>query len=337
MKRILIVSGAVILLSGCTAVPVPVSVAPYFSGLIPQSPPLARNPYSADNVPLLPYAELVPAVATSPTITTPPTLSPSAPAVSYQPSSTATHGIAQNMNDVAGRIFRNETGGDVRKLVEWNAQENFAVLGIGHFVWYPVGKRGRYTETFPAFLSYVEANKVPLPQWLAQRPTRGGPWPDKAAFERAQNDSQMNEMRNFLQKTLNLQANFMAGRLKQSLPEMVKTLPAAKRERALKNFQVLEQSPGGMYPVLDYVHFKGDGTNPNERYRGEGWGLVQVLQSMETVSPGRSALAEFMRAADDLLVRRVANSPAERREARQLAEWQKRLRTYAVTSSVASR
>ena len=29
--------------------------------------------------------------------------------------------------------------------------------------------------------------------------------------------------------------------------------------------------------MIDYVNFKGDGLKPTERYKGEGWGLLQVL------------------------------------------------------------
>jgi hypothetical protein len=76
---------------------------------------------------------------------------------------------------------------------------------------------------------------------------------------------------------------------------------------------------------VDYVNFKGEGTLETERYKGEGWGLLQVL---ETMGEG-PALQEFSRAADKVLTRRVQNSPPERGEQRWLAGWRSRVRSYA--------
>ena len=244
------------------------------------------------------------------------------------PNSSLSQQKAQDLNWVAQRIFRNQTNGDLKRLVRWNERENFAALGIGQFILYPAGKSGRYRETFPTYLDYVKANGVPLPAWLAQRPKRGGPWQNTAAFGRAQNDRQVQELHNFMQKTLNLQANFMALQLKQTLPQRINQLPPNQRQTALRSYQTMITTPGGMYPLLDYVQFQGDGANPAERYNGKGWGLLQVLQNMDQVQPGPGALAEFMRAADDTLVTRIANAPAERREARLLDDWLKRVNTY---------
>lgn len=235
---------------------------------------------------------------------------------------------AQDLNWLAQRIFRNQSNGDMKRLVRWNERGNFAAIGIGQFIWYPAGKRGQYRETFPAYLDYVKANGVPLPTWLAQRPTRGGPWRDTAAFQHAQSDQQMQELRNFMQKTLNLQANFMALQLRQTLPQQINQLPPNQRQNALRGYQTMSKTPGGLYPMLDYLQFQGDGANPTERYNGKGWGLLQVLQNMEQVQPGPGALAEFMRAADDTLVTRIANAPADRREARLLDGWLTRVNTY---------
>ena len=325
-------------LSGCTIAPLPVSsVIP--PGLLPQPQPrpmpqptsyafIAPN-YSSNPVAAAPA--IIPAPASIP-IATPPALAPTVtvrrPAYPIPNSLPAVPNPKQDLAWVAERVFMNEANGDPNKLITWSNKDNYATLGFGRFVWYPAGQNGVAPETFPAFLAFAESNRTPIPSWLAQRPTRGGPWRNQAAFERAQNDPEMTELRNFLRKTASLQGAFMVGRLKSNLPNMVGHLPPAERERVLKNFQVMEQSAGGLYPVLDYVYFKGDGTNPNEQYRGKGWGLLQVLQNMENVPAGPVALAEFMRAADDTLMRRIANAPVENGEARLLSAWQKRIQTY---------
>jgi hypothetical protein len=45
---------------------------------------------------------------------------------------------------IGKRIWRNECGGTISGLTSWNAGENFASLGIGHFIWYPKGQRGPF-------------------------------------------------------------------------------------------------------------------------------------------------------------------------------------------------
>jgi len=136
-----------------------------------------------------------------------------------------------------------------------------------------------------------------------------------------------------MSKTLNLQANFMISRLKQTVPAMIQSLPPHERQRVQNNYQIVERSPGGIYPLLDYIQFKGSGINPAERYQGQGWGLLQVLQEMQTVQPGGAALAEFRRAADDVLVRRIANAPGSSREAQFLSQWLDRISTYHLKQS----
>ena len=86
--------------------------------------------------------------------------------------------------------------------------------------------------------------------------------------------------------------------------------------------------PNGVYALVDYVNFKGEGISLTERYNGEGWGLLQVLEGMADASPGQASVEAFAKSADAALTRRVANSPPARDEARWLPNWRKRLRTY---------
>ncbi|HRJ53192.1 MAG TPA: hypothetical protein PLE99_10510 [Candidatus Thiothrix moscowensis] len=242
---------------------------------------------------------------------------------------------AKDLNWIADKVFKNETSGNPALLVVWNDREEFASLGIGHFIWYPEGRRGPYTETFPGLLDYAKSHAIPLPQWLQNRTLRGAPWPNKDAFQRAQNDPEMNQLRNFLQQTMNIQANYMSERLTRALPMMLNQLTPRDRERALRNYQAVEKSPRGLYPLLDYVNFKGEGTSPTERYNGQGWGLLQVLLAMNPVEAGPQALAEFARAAEEVLTRRIANAPPERDEAKWLPGWRNRLGTYQPQSLLA--
>ncbi|HPE60933.1 MAG: hypothetical protein KDI15_08945 [Thiothrix sp.] len=330
------------------SVPVAAASTPIYT-----TPPATVVSASVNNAsPAVPAARPIPE---APQVLTPPTLSPevnvavpSATVPANRSSSTSTNTNTavtntttpvsgnnipdQKLGWVAEKIYKNEINADENQLVSWNGSENFVSLGIGRFIWYPASKRGTYTETFPALLDYISARGVQMPSWLAAGRSKGSPWADEAAFNAARNDREMLELRQFMKQTLPLQVGFLNQRLQRAIPDMMNQLPAGERERVMKNYQTMTRTQGGIYPVLDYLQFKGEGTNPRERYNGKGWGLMQVLQGMQDVEPGPNALAEFMRSADEVLVTRIANSPADRREARWLTGWQQRLRTYHPTS-----
>ena len=79
----------------------------------------------------------------------------------------------------------------------------------------------------------------------------------------------------------------------------------------------------GVYAMLDYVNFKGEGLDPKESYHGRYWGLLQVLESMD--NQAQSPAHQFADAAKLVLKRRIKMAPQERGW---LAGWNKRLETY---------
>ena len=91
--------------------------------------------------------------------------------------------------------------------------------------------------------------------------------------------------------------------------------------------KALSQTPGGVYAIIDYVNFKGEGLSPTERYNDQGWGLLQVLLEMSG-SPDRSALGQFRVAAAQVLTRRAENAKDPIERERWLPGWLKRLETY---------
>jgi len=124
----------------------------------------------------------------------------------------------------------------------------------------------------------------------------------------------------------------MQKRLKNALPLMLSHVPEDQRSHIRQQFGRVANAPMGMYALMDYVNFKGEGVNPKERYGGQGWGVLQVLEDMHGSQAGVAAIAEFSRSADMRLTRRVALSPSERHESRWLAGWRKRIQTYVVES-----
>jgi hypothetical protein len=223
---------------------------------------------------------------------------------------------------IGQRLWQNECGGTISGLTSWNSGENFASLGIGHFIWYPIGQRGPFEESFPPLLTYLKESGVTLPAWLAD--SHGCPWPDRAAFLADLHSSRLQELRTILAHTVPLQARFAANRLEAALPKMLAEAPPAEQAKVKQNFYRVAATSSGMYPLVDYVNFKGEGTSPTERYRGQGWGLLQVLETMKD----GPALEEFRSAASQMLTRRVHNAPPERHEERWLPGWLSRVRSY---------
>ena len=225
-------------------------------------------------------------------------------------------------------IYKNETGGKPGNLTAWNEGEEFASLGIGHFLWYPEGEEYRFVETFPALIEYMKSEGATLPPWLRDLRPFDLPWKSRTEFYREFESPRMVSLREFLLGTFALQTSFIADRLEKSLPAMLEAAPPKLRDNVKKQFYRVAESDMGMYVLIDYVNFKGEGVSESERYKGQGWGLLQVLANMKGTETGPPALREFARSAEFVLERRVQNSPPDRNEKRWLPGWRNRLKTY---------
>jgi hypothetical protein len=230
---------------------------------------------------------------------------------------------------VGKRVWQNECNGTISGLTSWNQGEDFASLGIGHFIWYPKGRRGPFEESFPKLVSFVSNRSAKLPTVL-RGVDRGEPcpWNSRAEFLQAQNTVEMNQLRRFLVDTIDLQAEFLVARLEAALPKMLAEAAPADRTNVQQQFEHLTKTPQGCYALIDYVNFKGEGVLHTERYRGQGWGLLQVLEAMHGKSDS-GAPGEFARAAKVVLTRRVQNAPADRHESRWLTGWLRRVTSYS--------
>jgi hypothetical protein len=227
---------------------------------------------------------------------------------------------------IGNRIWQNECGGTVAGLTSWNSGENFASLGIGHFIWYPKGTRGPFDESFPKFVEFAGARHAKLPAVLTAKD--GCPWKSRAEFYQAAQSPAMKELRVFLARTVDLQAEFLVHRLRDALPKMLAESSASNHAQVQERFDRVAGSAAGCYALVDYVNFKGEGVLATERYAGQGWGLLQVLEGMTNDSPGGAAVKSFADSAKTVLKNRVRNSPLERKEAKWLPGWLKRVDTY---------
>lgn len=143
----------------------------------------------------------------------------------------------------------------------------------------------------------------------------------------AQQTPEMKQLRQFLADTVDLQTQFMVNRLDAALPKMLAETSSSNRNRVQERFRQMAASPSGCYGLIDYVNFKGEGVLPTERYADQGWGLLQVLEQMQ--SGKADPVREFSQAAATVLTRRVHNAPPSRHESRWLSGWIRRVHSYS--------
>jgi len=233
-----------------------------------------------------------------------------------------------DVQKIGKRIWQNECNGTISGLTSWNEGEDFASLGIGHFIWYPKGRRGPFEESFPKVVSFISKRGAKLPTLLLKSSEQPCPWNSRAEFLRAQHTIEMNQLRQFLVDTIDLQSEFLIGRLESALPKMLDEAAPGDRANVQQQFDRLARTAQGCYALVDYVNFKGEGVLHTERYQGQGWGLLQVLETMQGTSDA-AAVDEFVQAARATLTRRVHNAPPARHESRWLTGWLRRVNSYS--------
>ena len=233
----------------------------------------------------------------------------------------------QQVDWLGDRIFANECNRNFSCLTSWNEGEDFPSLGIGHFIWYSSQQNERFEETFPNLLAFYKKHGYELPNWLETLESPDSPWQNREQFLADLDSQRMRQLRNFLGSTTELQVLFIVERLHDAKADLFPGLEPSQQSSVESSFYEVanSQTPHGMYALIDYVHFKGTGIAPSERYQGEGWGLLQVLLELQ----GNAAnLDGFVTAATRVLERRVSNAPTQRAEQRWIAGWTNRLQTY---------
>jgi hypothetical protein len=219
---------------------------------------------------------------------------------------------------VGHQIWLNETDGNRDAITSWNAGEEFASLGIGHFLWFPAGKPAPFEESFPPLLVFLRQQNAHLPIWVDKMPIPPCPWTSRVDFQKNFNSPRMRELRQFLLDTVAGQAQYLVVRANGAMDKILQTAPdSAERAHIITQFSRIAQASKDLYPLIDYVEFKGEGINPEEtavdKQTGnrQGWGLKQVLLKMNgTATEPKAVLAEYADAAQSVLQQRVRNIPA---------------------------
>ncbi|HRK62583.1 MAG TPA: hypothetical protein PLY88_08595 [Candidatus Omnitrophota bacterium] len=248
------------------------------------------------------------------------------------PSFSSAEPVFLNQEDaqwIAKMIFKNECSLRTECLTTWNEGEDFPSLGIGHFIWYPHDRRGPFRESFPELMLYLEKQGRTVPAWLSEMIRSGMPWKNREAFLADQSGEAMVGLRQFLEETMDAQAVFMIRRFQNSIIQMAQFVPAEERTVFIEKVFALTRTRNGIYAMIDYTNFKGDGLSDSERYHSHGWGLFQVLQEMHWPAKTAGVEAGFVSAARKVLRRRVDNAPSERLEERWIKGWENRVETYS--------
>jgi hypothetical protein len=229
---------------------------------------------------------------------------------------------------IGEQIFANECNLKIPCLTSWNAGEDFPSLGIGHFIWYRAQQSEAFVESFPQLVAYYQEQGIELPAWIAALPGMESPWQSREEFTADLDSARMIELRHFLNNTRHIQVEFIIRRMHASLPALLAHTSRPEQIATLLHEIAASDPPLGMYALIDYINFKGEGTAVTERYAGEGWGLLQVMEHLLDTRTDAQLMPQFAAAARHVLAQRIANAPAERQEQRWRAGWNNRTLTY---------
>lgn len=217
-------------------------------------------------------------------------------------------------NEIAKRIWFSEASGNYDKLAFWNQNEKFPSLGICHFIWFPEHCTEQYTQTFPELLAYFKKRSIQLPLWLQN--AQYAPWKTREEFLNPEHQKQIEELKAFMHKTMDVQVDFIIERFERMWPAILKEASEENKKKVATNYALLMHTSQGIFALLDYLNYKGAGTDPKERYFNVGWGLLQVLTAMKTTNKD-DAVNQFVQAAKEVLTYRVEHAPSHKAHEKQ--------------------
>jgi hypothetical protein len=253
----------------------------------------------------------------------------------------------KDIESISDKIWQNESNKSIPGLTHWNLGESFPSLGIGHFIWYTTEKREDFDESFPKLIQHMREQRVTIPSWLDKPTTPACPWQTREEFLLAlkNKEPRMEELREFLLETKSAQAQYFIYRLETVLPEILDLIPSKERTSIQNNITKLMRTPTGVYALVDYINFKGDGIKeykrctfkesppkdltPEQAYAC-GWGMLQALRKMLQAPNDLTPNEAFSWATSETLKVRVASAPKNRKsfEEKWLLGWLKRTSTY---------
>jgi hypothetical protein len=237
------------------------------------------------------------------------------------------HITPQEAMNIGMKIWYNESGGKIAGLTYWDKDENFPSLGIGHFTWYSSPGR-KSNDTFPYLIKFMAARGVSVPRWLLNDPNMPCPWRTREEFLQSYDTPPMIELRQFLLATIPYQVEFMIRRMERALPHILQSAQPEDRDYVREQFYLVASTRQGVYALVDYINFKGEGVVKNPYFTGENWGLLEVLETMRLAPPDMNSLQAFVWSANAVLTRHALLAPPDENALQWLGGWRNRLKTY---------
>ncbi|MBY0315616.1 MAG: hypothetical protein K2Q26_08860 [Bdellovibrionales bacterium] len=228
------------------------------------------------------------------------------------------------LDRLARGILQNETGCRENSFTFWKNTEPFPSLGLLHAIWYPAGAKSQLTESFPPLIQFLRAEiqKHPqfparIPQWLDVDKIGPSPWQNKQEFDLASKNAealrrsddlsslrslnprayhqavQFRELHDFLRhpSVLALQARYAAYRMQRSVYNILAAAESSHQTQHIyTQLQRLITTEEGIFSLIDYINFKGEGINPGEvtAIGNHAWGLKTVLENMRNQTPAHT-------------------------------------------------
>lgn len=239
----------------------------------------------------------------------------------------------REISQIANKIYQNECASKPENLLHWNQNESFASIGIWHFIWFSKATTStdlRFEEQFPEVVRFI-SDYQPLAVELAWLRNKA-PWSTKTEFMAFKKSAKSQVFKDWLLQTKALQAKFIVQRF-QGRAKSLGLLNDANSDKVAQIFQQMMQRSKTRFALIDYVNFKGWGDNPKERYQGQGWGLLQVLEQMVMLNPSMemsqdTLLSVYIDAGKKVLESRIKNASPLKNEEAWRAGWFKRIENY---------
>ncbi len=226
------------------------------------------------------------------------------------------------LTDLGHRLW--ETYNSEKKIILWD-ERGFACVGIAQFLWEPAGVNTIFGDDWRSCALALKSQGVALEDWMLGP----SPWSSEEEFNRAveQHDPRLEQLRVSLSTPLVIreQARVIVERFQKALflnseNSILNNLPPGEAELLLANAKAVanvcdeNQRPLGLFALIDYTHFKGEGLDGG--YNTQSWGLQRVLWNMQNIDPAfvrtHSALEIFVASAEEILEERILNYRIER-------------------------
>lgn len=246
------------------------------------------------------------------------------------------------------RMWNNYAGGTVDGLTKWDgsdADHEFMYLGIAQNIWLPEGSNSIFQADWSTVAEELKKRGCKIKPWML----KDCPWKTQEEFDADFNGKKMTWLRTHLskEKFVRAQAFCIAERLQRAMDPnssdfLLMGLTADQSALVQKNFNLAVNSkdPLGVYTLIDYVNFKGEGRlSGTEEFNGQGWGLLQVLLNMKAPADGASdmdIMVAFVQSAKFTLCQRVINHKTQdptNNDVQYLDMWVAHLNDYLLTNA----